>query len=125
MPCAPPARCSTHSLPGPCEIMRPPEISQNEKRVLDTRRKNLNGIDYIEIGEELGGPTLTVYFFEAAPEGLSPNNIIIEGGARIIGIKAIDVQLCKVENPEHEDCARVLVDREGDFSLYTLRISGL
>ncbi|HEY4677156.1 MAG TPA: putative baseplate assembly protein [Candidatus Angelobacter sp.] len=105
--------------------MRIAETCQDERRALEARRKGLNGIDTIEIGKELGGPTLTVYFFGAAPEHLSPKHIAIEGGSRVTGIVAVDVQLCKMENPEHQDCARVLVNKEGDFSIYTLSITGL
>jgi hypothetical protein len=104
---------------------KPAEICQDEQRALEVRRKGLNGIDYIEIGKELGGPTLTIYFLGSAPDDLALENITVEGGTRITGIRPLDVRLGKVESPEHEDCARVLVNKEGDFSIYTLSISRL
>ena len=105
--------------------MRPAEICLQPSRALAARHGGKNGIDYVEVGRELGGPTLTVYFFGPVPEELEPKHFTITGGARITGIRVVDTRLCRTENPEREECAFLLVDKDGDFSTYTLVVTGI
>ena len=108
--------------------MQPNQICHDEQRRIDARRKPLNGIDYIDVERGSGSPALPillVYFFRAAPDDLTVGHIGIQGGARITGIKATDVQLSQATDAGQEGCARVTVNKDGDFSTYTLRITGL
>lgn len=86
----------------------------------DTRQERVRasgtlcGIDDVEVYED--GLTLCVRLFGRVPDGLRPENLVITGGARITGIKVVDV-----EHEEHEDegaCLRLTLDRTGDFSAY-------
>ena len=118
--------------------MTTPESCQDEHRrfqVLHHPRHPFNGIDYIEVGAEgesgdrvrsgRGDPRLlTLHFLRHAPEHLSAANVQIEGGRRITGITALKLWPPQGgagrEAPESE--LTVQVDREGDFSPYTLRL---
>lgn len=86
--------------------------------------KASNGIDYVEVTD---GPTaadadrqrfLDVYLLNP-PTGpllsLQPRNVVIDGGTRVRGIRAVTV----TPNPKK---ITVEVDKPGDFSIYTLRL---
>jgi hypothetical protein len=87
------------------------------------QRKNLNGLDYLEVGE-LGGQLrkLTVYFLGKAPVSLALSNILIEGGRRIRDINVQKVTVTQTEMAGFDDYMEVITDKEGDFSTYTLRV---
>jgi hypothetical protein len=80
----------------------------------------LNGIDYVEVIEGTGGLQLCVHFFGNVPTDLTRENVRIHGGARIRDIKVVHVEAHPSDDLEHEDCLRVIVDKAGDFSCYTL-----
>src|SRR5262245_60363716 len=82
------------------------------------RDKQLNGLDYVEVSDDQ--LTLTVYFLAKAPPDLTPANVRIDGGRRIRNIRVISVEMCRVADPELDDCMTVTVDRFGDFSTYRL-----
>jgi hypothetical protein len=102
---------------------------------LDERRKaavrehlTLNGIDFVESFEDrsLTPPQppkiwLEVRFLKDAPAGLvgHPGAFTIEGGVRVTGIRATGVEAL----PEDSHRLKVILDNEGDFSTYVLRIS--
>lgn len=83
----------------------------------------LNGIDYLEVTSP-DEKTLEVHFihnlpgqadgFPASPN-LTEHNFVVEGGARITGIK---VKSCNVT----DNIATLTVDRAGDYASYTLRL---
>ncbi len=101
--------------------------------ILGNASLNLNGIDYLEV---LDYNTLVVHCVRAAPTGLTPANIVIEGGESITGVAAQWVApasppppLATSEGQAYfaglADAANVLVIRTtqvGDFSPYTLRL---
>ena len=107
--------------------MKPIQICHDEQRRKDVRKKPLNGIDYIEIDRASGTtvPVLLVYFFGKAPTDLTTSNIKIEGGLRITGVKATEIQINPSAEADQEGSASIKVDRDGDFSTYTLSITGL
>jgi hypothetical protein len=78
-----------------------------------------NGIDFVEISDDQ--LVITVYFLNKAPRDIHKNNIRIDGGRRIRGIKVRAIRPCILDDPELDDCLRVIVDKPGDFSTYTLR----
>ena len=105
---------------------------RNEKRreiVTNTKGSDgkpiLNGIDYLEV--EPGQTELKIYLLKDLPqnsalgtsmteEGLSKENISIEGGVRVKGINVI-------RQPEIENnILTITVDKPGDFSNYTFRL---
>ena len=92
-------------------------------RVSERRKKlfgnpNWNGIDFVEVSQDQ--LSLCVHFFGQVPEGVTLENICIEGGRRIRGIQAIHVEIERADDPELDDCLRVTLDKFGDFSIYRL-----
>ncbi|HET6855295.1 MAG TPA: putative baseplate assembly protein [Pyrinomonadaceae bacterium] len=85
--------------------------------VRDQAEGGLNGIDYIEIVEGTQQRLLCVHFFGELPS-LVRANVRIEGGRRVRDIKVVDVEPHESDDPEHQDCLRIQLDRAGDFSCY-------
>ena len=78
----------------------------------------LNGIDYVEVGDD--GTSLCVHLFGAIPQGLGVANVRVSGGDRITGLRVLSVS-AELEPELHDDaCLRVVLDREGDHSPYCL-----
>lgn len=78
----------------------------------------LNGIDYVEVGDD--GTSLCVHLFGDIPQGLGVANVRISGGERITGLRVLGVNP-ELEPELHDDaCLRVLLDREGDHTAYCL-----
>ena len=77
-----------------------------------------NGIDFLEVADDQ--MSLCVHFFGYVPENLSAENICIEGGRRIRDIHALTVKIDRADDPELDDCLRIILDRRGDFSIYRL-----
>ncbi len=90
---------------------------RRRQAVRDQAEGGLNGIDYIEIVEGTQQRLLCVHFFGELPT-LVRANLQIEGGRRIRDIKVVDVEPHESDDPEHQDCLRIQVDRAGDFSCY-------
>lgn len=84
------------------------------------RKARLNGIDGVEVSDD--GLTLTVTFLGKAPYGLGPENIRIDGGRRITGITAVDVEVDREDDPDLDDRLHITLDRAGDTSPYRLAI---
>ena len=99
---------------------------QKERRRLIRAHRNaegeadLNGIDYLEVDERQR--VLTVFFLGKAPAEIRKDNVRIEGGARIRDIRVVKIRLCRIDDPERDDCLKVFVDKPGDFSTYTLKL---
>lgn len=92
-----------------------------ERRRDDVRRSSRwNGIDYLEIDEDQ--LRLCVRFLDKAPDTLEVGNVVIEGGERIRNIQVVGVSIRRHADPEIDDCLEVVVDRAGDFSVYTLKL---
>ncbi len=100
------------------------DTSKRRRRIRKAARRSgshePNGIDYVEVSEDQR--VITVFFLNKAPHGVGPANIVIEGGVRVRDIRVVDVTLCEVEDEARDDCMRVVVDKYGDFSTYTLRL---
>lgn len=93
---------------------------RTDRRRGDVRAARLNGVDAVEVSDD--GRTLTVTFLGKAPHHLHPRNIRIDGGRRITGIRAVDVQVETEEDPELDDRMHITVDKAGDTSLYRLSV---
>jgi hypothetical protein len=89
----------------------------DRRRRLD-RERDFNGVDYVDVSDDQR--TLTVHFLLKAPPEVRPANVRINGGRRIRDIAVTDVRMCRVEDPDIDDCMIVTVDRPGDFSCYEL-----
>lgn len=92
----------------------------DERRRQNSRERNLNGIDYIEVGAD--EVTLCVHLFGDVPEKIDKASVLIEGGRRVRDIKVIDVYPEREDDPALGECLRVIVDKPGDFSTYKLCI---
>lgn len=93
-------------------------VCKNEQRRHEVREKKLNGIDYLEVSDDQ--MMLTVYFLGKAPKEIRKENVVIQGGKRVTGIKVVKISVCRVEDQERDDCMMVQVDKPGDFSTYRL-----
>ncbi|TDC24599.1 putative baseplate assembly protein [Streptomyces sp. 8K308] len=91
-----------------------------EKRRGQVREARLNGVDGVEVSDD--GRTLTVTFLGKAPRRLGPENIRVDGGRRVTGIRATAVEIHREEDPELDDLMRVTIDRPGDTSAYRLAV---
>jgi hypothetical protein len=93
-------------------------VCHDERRRQLIRQRGGNGLDFVEVSDDQ--LTLTVYFLDKAPPEVTEANVRIEGGRRVRGIRVTDVTMCRVEDPDLDDCMKVTVDRFGDFSTYRL-----
>jgi hypothetical protein len=91
---------------------------EEDRRREQVRRRNLNGLDYLEVD----GKSLVVYFINQAP---TPDHLPVfhlTGGTRIpanqIHITGMDA--CAMDDPELDRCLRISLDRCGDLSTYCL-----
>lgn len=99
--------------------------NNNRRREQVRQHRQLNGIDFLEVGSELDGNSqsnLTVHLLGKSPIELSAENILIEGGQRIRDIKAVSVEVKTHDSADFDNTMLVIVDKVGDFSTYTLRI---
>jgi hypothetical protein len=94
---------------------------QDEQRRDSVRRSQFYGLDYLEVEED--HKTLTVTFLGKAPDSIKQQNVRIEGGSRVTGIEVTDdPEVHRVDDPEADDWMVISVNRQGDFSTYTLRL---
>ncbi len=95
-------------------------VCRTDGRRAGVRRAQLNGVDAVEVSED--GLTLTVTFLGKAPHDLCPENVRIDGGRRITGVTALEVDVQREEDPELDDLLYVTVDKCGDTSRYRLSL---
>jgi hypothetical protein len=95
----------------------------DERRRGEVRKAALNGLDYLEVGDDRR--TLTVHFLGKAPANIAKENLRITGGQRIRDIAIVDIDIHRHNDPERDDYMDVFVDRAGDFSPYRLCIVAL
>jgi hypothetical protein len=102
---------------------RPPLACDNAaRRALLLAHLTLNGIDYVEVpADSLETQRFVrVHFIkQPPPAGLAghPELFAVDGGVRISELRVLDVTA-------EDDHLVVEVDRPGDFSTYTLRVTG-
>ncbi|HMA45876.1 MAG TPA: putative baseplate assembly protein, partial [Frankiaceae bacterium] len=91
-----------------------------QRRRLVRSNPALNGLDYLEVSDDQR--RLTVYLLDKAPEDITAGNLRITAvpGGRPVRVVQLDV--CRTEDPERDDCLTVDVDRPGDFSCYRLQV---
>jgi hypothetical protein len=100
--------------------MNGPTCAAEHRRELVRQHAKLNGLDYVEVGSNRR--ILTVHFLGKAPVSLDADNIRIDGGRRITGIKVEKATVRRTSSPGLDDTMEVVTDREGDFSPYELRV---
>jgi len=93
--------------------------------VLVVESTTLNGIDFIEL-KSVNATTLYVHFLNSVTVATPGIAATISGGDRIQGItlKAIDNAADWTVDTEGRPLLALYADRPGDFSLYTLTITG-
>jgi hypothetical protein len=94
------------------------EVCEDPARRALTRRAELNGIDYVEVGPKLD--SLIVHFLGRAPRDVKLDNVRIEGGRRVrdIGVRRVFIE--RGADGRSDDALVVEVDRAGDASRYEL-----
>jgi hypothetical protein len=91
--------------------------------------KGHNGLDYVEVLDDQ--KTLHAYFLGKLPPELEENKpgiekfLLVEGGQRITDIKIEDVDPFVDPDPERDDFVVIRLNKFGDFSTYTLRLTGV
>lgn len=95
---------------------------QDERRRRAAREAGRNGIDYVEVVDDLDQCHLCVHLFGQVPQGIDVANVRIEGGRRIRDVQVTGVPVEPPMDNEADECLRVTVNHPGDFSLYTLRL---
>ena len=88
------------------------------------RKSQKNGFDYVEVSCEQ--TELAVYFLGKAPGWeITPKHLRLDGGRRVRDIRILEVHVDRGDDEDVDDIMRVMVDRPGDFSTYTLCIEGV
>ncbi len=98
---------------------------REELRREDVRAASLFGLDYVEVGTEEGvgeddHRTLQVWCLGKAPEKFEKENLVIVGGRRIRDVRIVDLRVVRLADLTRDDHLEIVVDKAGDFSLYTL-----
>lgn len=102
---------------------------QDDRRDQVRHKSGLNGLDYVEVLDDQ--KTLHAYFLGKLPPELEENKpgieqyLRLEGGQRIKDIKIVDIDPVVNPDPERDDFLVVRLDKYGDFSTYTLRLTGV
>ena len=106
-------------------------ICQTDPRRDAVRRQSgRNGLDFVEVGDA-HAPLLYAYFLGKLPSELAVNRpgieryLQLDGGDRITGLRILDADPQVQTDPERDDVLVLTLDREGDFSEYTLRLVGV
>lgn len=100
---------------------------RDETRRQVIREQGHNGVDYVDVS----GNKLCVHFITGIPEMFvkvdddeqraeALKHIVISGGRRIRNIVAIAFDAHATDDLYDEDCLRIELDRDGDWSTYTL-----
>ncbi|MBN8946683.1 MAG: putative baseplate assembly protein [Rhodanobacter sp.] len=111
-------RANAHASPRTIGCAPLPACSVPARREKLRLAGTLNGIDYVEVGDD--GTSLCVHLFGEIPQGLGVTNVRISGGDRITGLRVLSVNP-ELEPDMHDDaCLRVVLDREGDHTAYCL-----
>jgi len=104
------------------------EFCRDDQRRFEVRAGGRNGLDYVEVHQAQPSPPdddktiLKVFFLADAPEGLTPANFSIEGGARVRDIRTTSAERVERGDDDLDDYWRLTLDTFGDFSTYTLRL---
>jgi hypothetical protein len=110
--------------------MDPTTCQTDPRRDAVRRQTGRNGLDFVEVGDH-HAPLLYAYFLGKLPPELAVNRpgieryLQIDGGDRITGLRILDADPQVQADPERDDVLVLRLDREGDFSPYTLRLVGV
>jgi hypothetical protein len=102
---------------------------QDDRRDAVRRMNGRNGLDYVEVSDDQR--TLTVFFLGKLPKAFAPDApnggkyLRIEGGQRVTDIQITSTEAVVDPNPEKDDYLVVKLNKYGDFSTYTLRLTGV
>jgi hypothetical protein len=99
-----------------------PPFSGDDARRRDVIAAGRSGLDYVDVRGD--GRTLIVGFFGELPGGLGRERFVIEGGEHVRGIRSTSIRVA-ADEPESEGVVALRLDRAGDGSTYTLRVTGV
>jgi hypothetical protein len=109
---------SRSASPGVIGCVALPACSVPARREKLRLSGTLNGIDYVEAGDD--GTSLCVHLFGDIPQGIGVANVRVSGGDRITGLRVLSVNP-ELEPDMHDDaCLRIVLDRQGDHTAYCL-----
>ena len=97
--------------------------AQLRRDALFAQRDSFNGVDFVEVLPDQR--SLCIHFFGEVPDGLTPANVRIEGGARIQPLSVLAVRKERAGKEGADDCLHVTLDRQGDFSAYRVCLAGV
>src|SRR5580692_7780637 len=87
------------------------------------------GLDYAELGNST--TSVNLYFLGKLPPELRNKTpglqqfLTLKGGARITGIQITHADPVTSDDPEVDEFVALTVDKTGDFSTYTLALTGV
>lgn len=93
---------------------------KEERRRDDVRAASLFGLDYAEVSDDQ--LTVAVFFLGKAPQNITKANILLQGGVRIPDVQVVNLRLHRQVDPTLDDSMDVVVNKPGDFSIYTLSV---
>jgi hypothetical protein len=103
---------------------------EDDLRMEIVRKKSeWNGLDYVEVSEDQ--LSLELYFLGKLPVELREKRpgleryLAIEGGERVRNIRILNVDPFVSADPLKDDSLVVRLDKYGDFSTYTIRLTGV
>jgi hypothetical protein len=102
---------------------------QDDRRDAVRGAKGLNGLDYVEVSNDQ--LTVTVFFLGKLPPELSEEKpgleqfLHLSGGRRVTDIEITKVKPVSDSDPEKDDQLVITLDKYGDFSSYTLSLTGV
>jgi hypothetical protein len=102
---------------------------QDDRRDAVRQLKGWNGLDYVEVSDDQ--LSLNVYFLGKLPPELNHKGVgdipylKIEGGQRVKDIQVTGAIPDVDPDPAKDDFLTIQLDKCGDFSTYTLRLTGL
>lgn len=97
-----------------CSADSPEVCHAGRRRALVRASRTLAGIDYVEIQPD--GLTLCVHFFGHPPGDIDADQVVVEGGRRIRGLRVVAARSHGHANGDA--CLLVTLDRTGDVSRY-------
>jgi hypothetical protein len=101
----------------------------HQRRELVREAEGWNGLDYLEVLETTDPvtlekrPLLKVYFLGKLNQmKIEKDNVRLSGGRRITNLRVLEVRVVTSTEPDTDDALEVVLEGEGDFSVYTLEL---
>lgn len=100
------------------------ECQADLRRQAVRAKEGWNGLDFVEVDDKQ--TTLTVFFLGKAPAGLTKDNFTLAGGrTERDRVTILDIYIPPSAGEAYDDQVQIHVDKPGDYSTYTLGLTGI